>query len=79
VSVRLRFCIQHSRFLSLQYPNIYLSRFKCKNFWGFQATRTNSIFNVFVVAMLISSECQNAASSGSYRICFICAIRRRTA
>jgi len=22
-------------------PNAYLSRFKCKNFWGFRATRTN--------------------------------------
>jgi len=37
----LHFCTEYLHFFSVERPNIYLSRFKCKNFWGFQATRTN--------------------------------------
>jgi len=51
VSIRVArtFCTQHSRFLSLQYLNRYLSRFKCKNFWGFRATRTHDTRATFVL------------------------------
>jgi len=43
--VACTFCIQHLRFLSLSFQRsyIYLSRFKCKNFSGFQAAQTNQI------------------------------------
>jgi len=41
VRVAYTFCTQHLRFLSFQRPNIYLFHFKFKNFWRFQAMRTD--------------------------------------
>jgi len=51
VRVACTFCIYYLGFLFLQRSNIYyLSPFKCKNCWGFQAMRTD------LVVYLVSAQ-----------------------
>jgi len=62
------FCAEPLRFLSLQHPNIHLSRFKSKHFWKFQTTQTKRTISLSLSLLLVSHEDQKKNASISLRL-----------